>query len=346
MKSTRQPQRTKQPLPTQAWWLKYFPYVMLVVVLLVYGNSISNQYSLDDDFVTRKNSLVQKGFGGVGDIFTHGFFYGFNGRNDQAYRPFTVTTFAIEHEFFGNNPQVSHFVNVLLFGLLVVVLYLLLSRLFKSYHAYLPVIITLLFAVHPIHTEVVASIKSRDELLSLLLGLVALYLLIRYVDTKQMKFLITSVVSYFISVLSKESSFTLVAAIPLLLYFFTSEKWKRIAVLSSAYVGVVLVYMLIRTRVLDAVTFDEELTLINNSLVGAHGFSEKWGTKFILLFHYFRLMLVPYPLSSDYSFNQIPVTGLSSLPALAGMLIYLAMLVYAVYGMKKKIRRHSVFCFT
>ena len=37
-----------------------------------------------------------------------------------------------------------------------------------SYETFIPYLATLLFAVHPVHTEVIANLKSRDEIFSLI----------------------------------------------------------------------------------------------------------------------------------------------------------------------------------
>ncbi|MCK5029515.1 MAG: hypothetical protein KAR57_07770, partial [Bacteroidales bacterium] len=68
---------------------------------------------------------------------------------------------------------VSHFLNVLLYALTALVLFILLERLFSNHKSdkwywSLPFVASLLFLAHPIHTEVVANIKGRDEILSLL----------------------------------------------------------------------------------------------------------------------------------------------------------------------------------
>src|SRR6185369_7431243 len=82
------------------------------------------------------------------------------------YRPLSVITFAIEIGIFGpGHPAKSHFVNIVLYGLLVVMLFKFMrDHLFKN-NSLIPFIAALIFAIHPIHTEVVANIKSRDEIM-------------------------------------------------------------------------------------------------------------------------------------------------------------------------------------
>ena len=50
----------------------------------------------------------------------------------------------------------------------------LLRRLLKNYHIFFPFLTVMLFLAHPLHTEVVASLKNREEILSFLGVLLAL----------------------------------------------------------------------------------------------------------------------------------------------------------------------------
>jgi hypothetical protein len=80
---------------------------------------------------------------------------------------------------------IGHLVNVLLYGLTGVVLFWLLLKMLakdgrlsvaQGYAPFVALGATLLFMVHPVHTEVVANVKGRDEIVSLLGSLAALYL--------------------------------------------------------------------------------------------------------------------------------------------------------------------------
>ncbi|MEZ5054780.1 MAG: hypothetical protein R2807_08505 [Chitinophagales bacterium] len=150
---------------------KWFYFILILLAFVLYGNTIFNEYSLDDRLIVTENPYVQNGLAGIDDIFKSNYFQSKDVTLDK--RPVTVSTFAIEYQFFGANPHVSHFINVLLYALLLIVLFQTLKRVFKldTLHYLLPFLATILYAVHPIHTEVVASLKNRDELLVMLFGL-------------------------------------------------------------------------------------------------------------------------------------------------------------------------------
>ena len=70
--------------------------------------------------------------------------------------------FALEWEFFPNNPQVGHLINILLYGLTGWLLFIVLLNLFGRDKIAFVFFATILFIAHPIHTEVVNNIKGRD----------------------------------------------------------------------------------------------------------------------------------------------------------------------------------------
>ena len=311
---------------------------------MLYYNTFKHSYSLDDDIVNNKNQFVQKGVSGIPDIFSYGYLYGFNGKNDQSYRPITLLTFAIEKSFLSNNSHASHVINVLLFVILIWLLFIVLSKLFREYHILISILISLLYLSHPIHTEVVASIKSRDEILSFIFILSSLNFLSNYLLNNKTTNLLASIFTFFIALLSKESSLPLIIFIPVFAYFF-SDKYSiseikntisELLKLTSFYLISIAIYMVLRLSILDTVTFDAPMDVINNGLMAANTFGEMLATNFVILAKYFYLNFVPYPLSWDYSFNQIPIVNLTNINAIFSILLYLNIFVYIFIKILKK----------
>ena len=158
--------------------------IILAASFVVYGNTISHDFVLDDDVVFRYNRYVQSGLKGVPDILSHGFLHGFNARNDQSYRPVVLVVFAVEHALFGNNPNALHFLNIMYYGLLCCLLYYLLNLLMPQKNEWLLLFIVLLYLTHPIHTEVVANIKGRDEILHAIFLVLSLIYSLNYINSK------------------------------------------------------------------------------------------------------------------------------------------------------------------
>ncbi|MBK8366589.1 MAG: hypothetical protein IPL10_03970 [Bacteroidetes bacterium] len=118
---------------------------------------------MDDQFVT-ENSYTNKGLKTIKKIFTS-YYAESDGKNNYEYRPIVKLSFALEHELFGVRPWVGHLINILLYAICLLLLYKVLLLIFHQQTSTFNLLIVLLFAVLPIHTEVVASLKNRDVLL-------------------------------------------------------------------------------------------------------------------------------------------------------------------------------------
>jgi len=305
----RETRDQRQETDSSRLWSRISCLIVFLLGFLLYANTITHDYVLDDPIITTKNSFVQEGFSGISDIFTHGYLYGFNGKNDQSYRPLVLANMAIEKQLFGNNPTVHHFFNVLWYALSGVFLFLFLKQIFREKSLWLPLGIAVLFIAHPIHTEVVANIKGRDELLAFTFMMLSLYALMRQVHTKQSIWLLVSLVFYFLCVLSKETGLAMFGLVPFTLYFFTKIPIKTILTRSALFLIPALIYFFFRMAAMDSMTFDSDMLVINNSLMGAESVSERLATTISILGRYVGLLVFPHPLSYDYSYNQVPLVG-------------------------------------
>ncbi len=314
------------------------PSLIVLLCFVLYGNTISNNYALDDDIYTRRNVYVQEGFSHVADIFDKGSLYGFNKVGEQQYRPVALLDFMTEAQIFGLNPHVSHFFNVLFFALACAALYLLLRRLFYNRNKAIAAAIALLYLFHPIHTEVVANIKSRDEILGFLFGILSLLLLMKHEEKSGGKrnYYLWSLAAFALSGFSKENYLTFAIIAPLMLYYFTGNDLKRCIRQGLTYFGIVLFYLLVRGGVLTNNTISGKLDIINNSLMAAKSTAGQLATEFLMLGKYIVLLLVPYPLSYDYSYNQIPIVSFADWRALGSLILYLGLGAYALWSFRNK----------
>lgn len=146
-------------------------FAVLTVVFVVFSNTLVNDYNMDDEIVTNHHPLTSQGISAIPKILKSPYFQA--DIYSYEYRPVVHISFAIEHQFLGESAGVSHFINLLLYMILVLVAFNLIKQLFPTINEMLLAFITLLFALHPTHTEVVASIKNRDEILALLFTLLA-----------------------------------------------------------------------------------------------------------------------------------------------------------------------------
>ena len=214
------------------WHSKYFSsWFIFFAAFILFAKSISGGYNLDDELVTINHRLTSKGISAIPQIFTSHYYQDEQGYAYE-YRPLVLTTFAIEHQFFGDNAQVSHFFNVFFYALTCLVLLRVLLQLFKSYSPLLSVAITLLFVVHPAHTEVVSSIKNRDEILGLLFSLLTLYAAIKVIETNKW-WLVLVPVLFALALMGKATVISFTIIIPLALIFFTRANWRTVLLITG-----------------------------------------------------------------------------------------------------------------
>ncbi|MEK6616004.1 MAG: tetratricopeptide repeat protein [Bacteroidota bacterium] len=337
----KQKKKPEQNISYEKKTNKWFPFVIFLFAFLLYSNTLHHGFVMDDGAVISNHETVKKGFSGIKELFGQSSVYGSTKENFGTYRPLTMSLFAIEWSFFKDNSSAYHFVQVLLYAILCVVIFILLKKLFTSLSLVkggggevLAFIATLLFAAHPIHTEVTANIKSADEILSLLFCSLALLFSIKFSETFLKKFLGISFLFFLCALFSKESAATFILIIPLALYFFTSVSKKNSLTITAIHVSAILIYFLARNSALDKAP--DGVALINNALAGAQTFSVRYATVFVILFTYLKLLFFPHPLCWDYGYNQIPLVGFWNLMAIISVLIYLALGIFAVAVLFKR----------
>src|ERR1035437_2058956 len=265
--------------------------IIATFAFILYAQSISFDYALDDVTVTKENKVVKKGFGGVPEILTKDYWYGYN--NDlrvPEYRPTSLLVLAAESQFFPENPHFSHFINVLLYALTCWLLFLLLCKLFEKQHLIIPFVCSLLYVAHPIHTEVVDNIKSLDEILCFLFFVTSAFFIVKYTSNNSNTSLIFGVIFYFLSLLSKETGITFLVAIPLLLFCFNKGSIKNILSITLILLGVSGLYFIIRYFVLKDIPQTHLESWLNNSLYSTTDFMIQRATAFGVLVRYIILL--------------------------------------------------------
>ena len=104
--------------------------IIATVAFILYAQSISFEYTLDDEYVVTNNVLTKDGINSFPLILSSDYFYGYRRDNlrGPVYRPIPLLLFATEWQFFPNNPHIGHLINVILYSLLCWLLFLLLCK--------------------------------------------------------------------------------------------------------------------------------------------------------------------------------------------------------------------------
>lgn len=317
--------------------------LIFVLSFFQYSNTFQNQYAWDDNLVITDNARVQKGIAGIPDLFLK---YNSKYKSDQyGYRPIVLSSFAIDYQLFGLNPKAGHIINVFWFSLLCVVLYNVLRKIFFRFSELAPLLITMLFLVHPIHVEVVANIKSRDEIFSLLFSLISLFYLMKYQDNLRVKNLVISAAVFLLAFLSKESAVTFLFVMLLTICYRNDWKLSKQFVLPSIAIAMLFIIALAIVKVYTGSQLGVassqgagiyyENSKLGNSFMYTGDFSIKLANAFTVLVLYLKNFFLPFHLVYYYGYNQVPVAAWSDVLVIISCILHITLAVIAFLNLRK-----------
>jgi len=308
-------------VPSKSRDLRFAALIVLAGVLS-YANTLWNRFSLDDVYIIEQNPRVHQ-LSEQAAIWLTPYWPTF-GEYLGLYRPLAIFGYALQWAAGDGAPWVFHGVSVLQHVLVSVLVFAFLTRL-ASRHAAL--IGALLFAVHPVHTEVVAGLVGQAEMIAAAAVLAAC---IVYMDRARLEpsrsRLVVIVALYALGLLAKEGAVVLPA-----LLVATDFATRRVRVSRDSlvrYARAAVGPMLILTTALAAY-----LTL-RISVLGSIGGVDaapnlpflRQGDRFLSALRawpeYARLLVFPADLSADYSPGVVlPVESLSPMVLLGALLL-------------------------
>lgn len=309
------------------WWL-------FAIGFVLFANTLGHGFVLDDQAVITENAIVQQGFSGIPKLFTTFYWEGYWNSNAGLYRPLSMVTFAIEWGISPNSPFIHHCVNVLLYALTIGLVFKVIRLMLPTVTPWLAFAVALLFAAHPMHTEVVANIKSRDEILCFLFFLLAFkHLLTSNLSTLRDQLITAGL--FFLCLLSKEAG---ILFLPVFVLYFLLFKQESLLTLVKRFAPLVLIAVawlglhqwVINSSVHERISY----TYLDNSLVGCPDKATQLATGFAVLGRYIWKAVVPVRMSYDYSYNEIPCESFGS-PLVIGTLL----LVFGLVLLGWKIRK-------
>jgi protein O-mannosyl-transferase len=329
--------------------------LIFVLSVLLYANTFTHDFVLDDSIVIIDNMFTTEGIKGIGGIMKYDTFYGFFKEAGKAalvaggrYRPLTLVLFATAYQFFGKNPFPYHVMTVLLFALTCATLYFTLLKLFRHRFsdimaATMAFAAALLFTAHPVHTEAVANIKGSDEIVTLLGSLGAVLLSLKAFETKKIGWTIATGIVFFLALLAKENAITFLAIVPMVYFVFLDAKKATIFQQMMPFLVATVAFLILRTAVIGASFGDTPLELMNNPYLKLKGnnyvpvaFSERMATVIFTLGWYVKLLFLPHPLTHDYYPRHVEIMSFGNGMVILSVLLYLALGFWAIKGILKK----------
>lgn len=226
------------------WAGDWRPWVIAAVVLGTYSAAIGNRFVWDDfDFILRNDYLHDLGniprFLFSGDATGTGF-------DNPYYRPLTTATFALDYALWGEGPAGYHATNVILHLLVCLVLYRVVRHVADSPSAAL--VASLLFSVHPAHSEPVGYISSRADILCALFMLLAFLQFLRTDEAESRRHLYLSLAWFSLALFSKIVALIL----PFLLFLhlmWSGNRWRSARTLVP-FAALSMAFLILRSHVL------------------------------------------------------------------------------------------------
>lgn len=321
----------EQVLSGEKYTKRHYSILFFIIGFALYFNTIGNDFAMDDSLVTLKHRYVTQGFKGIPDILTSP--YMDEDRIKGEFRPLAQITFAIEYEFFGENPNANHFFNTVLYGLILMLIYRLFTAIFEDkYHKYI-LFGLFIFAIHPLHTEVVASIKNRENLLGALFGLLSTLQALKHIQSDKIKHLFFSTLFLLMAMTAKIDSivfifYTILVAIYLKKYKYI---WPYLVIAIVLFIAFAFYKRNIMPDSFRLTEFHE------TPLIGEDdNLANRFKLSMLSLWWYIRLNILPYPLRFYYG------TGIVNLPTWSNPLVWFSFTLHSVmlfFGIKGLIQK-------
>jgi len=272
----------------------------LLAVFIIYGRTLAGDFVFDDRGIVDHQYLLAD-LNKFDQVLMLPYFTEAAG----LYRPAVLASYAFNYIVLGSAPWGFHLINLLLYAASVFLIGLILKRLFKDK---LPAYLTAaFFLVLPIHTEAVANIVGRAEILALLFSLLVFFELLK-------KDIVWWRAGFWLA-LALGSKETAVAAVPiavLIIYLKEKEFFSRriLQKYAKTIFGMFLglsVYFGLRFLVLGKIYFFKAVTSVVENPLQFVSVKERIFTALSVLTMYLEKVFWPFNLCSDYSFNQLPV---------------------------------------
>ncbi len=201
--------------------------LIILITWLAYSNILHNDFVMDDStFLFRWpaassfdiNELIQ------GSL---------PGQHSGGYRPIRSIIFAGSYNLFGTNPVGYHIQSIFIHLLCTILVYLIVRQLTKK--SLLAFMTSLLFGVHPIHTEAITWITASIDMIGMIFFLTAFYFYLLYRELSEeeegtLKHKKNKSTIYYLLSLTAATiaffSYELTLTLPLILIFFDFCFWS------------------------------------------------------------------------------------------------------------------------
>jgi tetratricopeptide (TPR) repeat protein len=205
---------------------KYLIIVFLIVAsFIAFGRILANDFiNFDDNVYITENNHIKAG------LNSETIKWAFTSVVSSNWHPLTLLFHALDWQLFGGNASGHHLINLLLHIGSVLLLFLFLNKATKA--MWPSVLVAALFALHPLRVESVAWAAERKDVLSMFLGMAALYAYVIYTEKPRFSKYILCILLFALGLLAKPMLVTLPFVL-LLIDYWPLGRWQKVSALAN-----------------------------------------------------------------------------------------------------------------
>jgi hypothetical protein len=324
--SSIEPQQNSTAIMT---WLTTAKTISIICILglLVFSTGLKNPFE-NDDFSQIVNNPIVHSLSNIKLFFEGSTFYGYNPRLLTAlYRPLMITVYAVIYSLFKLHSFYYHLFQLLLYIGCDILLFLVLKKPFKPV---LALVLSLLFLVHPLNSQVAYVIPNLQDTLFFFFGILAFYLLFTF---RSIRSLIPVVICLLLCMLSKETAICFV--LMGIVYLFWWDKRRLLPFIGCLIVPTAL-YIFLRLHAVGLNHVETSISPIESiSLPG------RLMTIPAILLFYLSKLVFPWSLATAYFWTQTKFSIAHFLVPLIVDLLAIAFVVDQAQEISKKAGREE-----
>lgn len=305
---------------------------------IAYANALGNEFTYDDTPIIVNNPTIRS-LNNVPHLFLSGY-WDHRQVGLSNYRPVFTVTLAVDYVLWGLRPTGYHLTNLILHAGNTAWLWYLL----RCYRAapWLALLAALVFAVHPVHTEAVANVVGRAELLGMCFGGLMWWSWVRARQdpARAGRWGMLAAIAYLAAMLAKENMVVLPAALWLAEVLRVRRRLRRggwpawwgttrpffwLAIAWLPYVAL---------RLASRQGFRPEGALSGNPMY-AQTFWERLVTMASVSLEWYRLVFLGFPLKPWYDAYNLTLTPVWNWRTLAGGLLTVGLVAGAVVAVRR-----------
>lgn len=235
------------------------------------------------------------------------------------YHPLTILIYTLEHKFFGTDMMGYHAISLLLHIANSLLVFFFIYHLLSKKNVLIPLIVALLFGIHPMHVESVAWASELKDVLYTFFFLASLICYVFYLQKgRSFKYLAYAFALFLLSLISKGQAVTLPLCF-LLIDFLLKRKWA-----ANMVVDKIPFFILSAVFGIVAIKAQGSAILVDHSKIYQPLF---WG--FYGLTRYLIKFILPISLSGLYPYPSTPDGSLPIIVYASPLII--ALLAFVVY---------------